>query len=44
MRKAPAESRVPQKLKQAEAAGEAIETPTNFFLFFDSKSMANMHH
>ncbi len=33
-----------EKLKNAEAAGEAIETPTNFFLFFDSKSMANMHH
>ena len=31
-------------LQKAEAAGEAIETPTNFFLFFDSKTMPHMHH
>ena len=29
-------------LKKAESAGDAIEVPSNFFLFFSSKSMAYM--
>jgi len=32
------------KLAEAEADKDAIETPTNVFLFFDSKTMAHMHH
>lgn len=32
------------KLKQAESAGSAIEAPSNFFLFFDSKVIAHQHH
>ncbi len=32
------------KLAEAEKNGEAIETPTNFFLFFDSKSLGHLHH
>ena len=32
------------KLDEAERDGAAIETPTNFFLFFDSKSLGHLHH
>lgn len=32
------------KMKEAERDGEALETPTNFFLFFDSKSLGHLHH
>lgn len=32
------------KLQRAEAAGEAIQAPSNFFLFFDSKVLAHQHH
>ena len=31
-------------LKAAEANAQAIEAPTNFFLFFDSKTLAHLHH
>jgi hypothetical protein len=30
-------------LKAAEKAGQAIQAPSNFFLFFSSQSMADMH-
>lgn len=32
------------KLDEAEKGGAALETPTNFFLFFDSKSLGHLHH
>ena len=32
-----------EKLHEAEQRGEAIEVPSNFFLFFSSQSMGHMH-
>jgi hypothetical protein len=32
-----------KKMDEAEAKGLAIETPSNFFLFFDSKSLHHVH-
>lgn len=31
------------KLRQAEQRGQAVEVPSNFYLFFSSKSMQGMH-
>jgi hypothetical protein len=33
-----------EEMDRAEKRGEAIETPSNFFLFFDSKSLGHLHH
>jgi len=33
-----------EQLKAAEAAGRAVETPTNVFLFFSSKELHQDHH